>query len=203
MYKDVHVLEISNNKNTGKKDKNVRIKATLNINRFFPVYHKLNGSRGEVKGRRKCKTCLYICVLSPVHLWLIESPATSDGNSYTKWTTLITDELTTMCRHMQTYHAVITYPKHILLFYLMMWLQGLYRKWCQTKEFLSMLREDSQKQWKDAVMTAEQSTVDLHFQDFLKVQPYSDNLMKEAAIKWLIQTNQVCSTNFHVYKSIF
>ena len=116
MYKDVHVLEISNNKNTGKKDKNVRIKATLNINRFFPVYHKLNGSRGEVKGRRKCKTCLYICVLSPAHLWLIESPATSDGNSYTKWTTLITDELTTMRWHMQTYHAVITYPKHILLF---------------------------------------------------------------------------------------
>ena len=65
-----------------------------------------------------------------------------------------------------------------------------------------MLPEDSQKRQKDAVMTAEQSTVDSHFQDVPRVQPYSDDLMKEAAIKWLIQTNQVCSTNFCVYKSI-
>ena len=46
-----------------------------------------------------------------------------------------------------------------------------------------MLPEDSQKRRKDAVMTAEQSTVDSHFQDVPKVQPYSDDLMKEAAIK--------------------
>ena len=56
-----------------------------------------------------------------------------------------------------------------------------------------MLAEDSKKRRQDAVAIAEQTTVDSHFKDVPRVQPYSDALMKEAAIEWLIQTNQVHS----------
>ena len=74
-----------------------------------------------------------------------------------------------------------------------MGLQGFYRTWCKATGFLSMLPEDSKKRRAAAVETVEQTTVDSHFKDVLKVQPYSDVLMKEAAIEWLIQTNQVHS----------
>jgi len=54
-----------------------------------------------------------------------------------------------------------------------------------------MLPKDLKKRHQDVIDAAEQSTVALHFKDVPKVQPYSGQLMKDAAIEWLIQTNQV------------
>ena len=60
MYKDICILEISDNENNGKKLKNCRSEATKDIEEFFLVYHKPNGSKNEKKGRQECKTCLFV-----------------------------------------------------------------------------------------------------------------------------------------------
>ena len=63
MYKDVHVINIgSDDENASKKLKNSKAKATADIEEFFPVYHRLNGSKSEKKGKWECKTCLCIAI---------------------------------------------------------------------------------------------------------------------------------------------
>ena len=49
MYKDVNVIDISDDEDQGTKGKNNKLKATLDIEEFFPVYHR--AEKGGKKGR--------------------------------------------------------------------------------------------------------------------------------------------------------
>ncbi|KIL57453.1 hypothetical protein M378DRAFT_63818, partial [Amanita muscaria Koide BX008] len=71
--------------------------------------------------------------------------------------------------------------------------QGLYHRWCKSAGFLSMIPEDA-KAWRKAIAnTKEQTQVDDHFHHINledKPIPYSDETFKEAAIQWLVETDQ-------------
>jgi len=72
--------------------------------------------------------------------------------------------------------------------------QGRYHKWCKANNFLSMLPEDSKARRDAAAEKLKQSQVDDHFTvipEEEKPTPYTDELFKEAAIQWLIETDQV------------
>jgi len=72
--------------------------------------------------------------------------------------------------------------------------QGRYRKWCKANNFLSMLPEDSKARRDAAAEKLKQSQVDDHFTvipEEEKPTPYTDELFKEVAIQWLIETDQV------------
>ncbi|KAF9544162.1 hypothetical protein CPC08DRAFT_621334, partial [Agrocybe pediades] len=96
----------------------------------------------------------------------------------------ISNDCTTMRRHMAFKH------------------KKLYRTWCKTMNFLSMLPEDTsarrKKAAEDAWQALLQTEVDAHFPVAdrrvepvpERVPPYTDALFRKAAIKWLIQTNQ-------------
>ena len=62
-----------------------------------------------------------------------------------------------------------------------------------------MLPEDTEARHKAvAEKLLKQTSVNEHFKPAAPVekpQPYSDELFKEAAIEWLIETNQVCCLN--------
>ncbi|KAF8891446.1 hypothetical protein CPB84DRAFT_1641003, partial [Gymnopilus junonius] len=88
----------------------------------------------------------------------------------------LVSDATTLRRHMQSAHAAV------------------YRKWCKMNGFESMLPEDS-KARRAALLeeTLHQTEVDEHFQKQKledKPQPYSDKVFEEAAIQWLIETDQ-------------
>ncbi|KIJ89926.1 hypothetical protein K443DRAFT_60052, partial [Laccaria amethystina LaAM-08-1] len=71
--------------------------------------------------------------------------------------------------------------------------QGRYRKWCKSNNFLSMLPEDSKTRRDAAAEKLKQLQVDDHFTvipEEEKPMPYSDEVFKEAAIQWLIETDQ-------------
>ncbi|KIL55519.1 hypothetical protein M378DRAFT_55799, partial [Amanita muscaria Koide BX008] len=70
--------------------------------------------------------------------------------------------------------------------------KGLYRRWCKSTGFLSMIPEDA-KARREEKDSKEQTQVDDHFQRVNpgdKPTPYSDELFKEGAIRWLIETDQ-------------
>jgi hypothetical protein len=73
--------------------------------------------------------------------------------------------------------------------------QGPYRRWCKSNGFLSMLPEDAKARRKEALeKLIEQTQVNDHFHPMMpddKPTPYSDEAFKEAAIQWLIETDQV------------
>jgi hypothetical protein len=73
--------------------------------------------------------------------------------------------------------------------------QGRYRRWCTSSGFLSMLPEDAKARRKAALeKVMEQTQVDDHFRPMKpedKPTPYSDEVFKQAAIQWLIETDQV------------
>jgi hypothetical protein len=59
-----------------------------------------------------------------------------------------------------------------------------------------MLPEDARER-REATQALHQSAVDEHFKPLAsedKPIVYSDDIFKEAAIEWLIETNQVCYT---------
>ena len=72
--------------------------------------------------------------------------------------------------------------------------QDCYHKWCKKNNFLLMLPDDAKEQKAAKHVTPQQTQVDDHF---TKAWPedkpplYTEELFKEAAIKWLIQTDQV------------
>ncbi|KIL55713.1 hypothetical protein M378DRAFT_31805, partial [Amanita muscaria Koide BX008] len=74
--------------------------------------------------------------------------------------------------------------------------QGLYRRWCKLTGFFSMIPEDTKarRQLEEAITSAkEQTQVDDHFHRIKpedKPTPYSDEIFKEAAIRWLVETDQ-------------
>jgi hypothetical protein len=59
-----------------------------------------------------------------------------------------------------------------------------------------MLPEDTKARKADLLQKLEQSQVNEHFPKARpedKPVPYSDELFKEAAVRWLVETDQVCN----------
>jgi len=75
-------------------------------------------------------------------------------------------------------------------------IQRAYHKWCKDNGFESMLPEDAKAPHTEQLeILKKQTTVDDHFSVQKPNQtpkPYSDSLFEEAAIQWLIETDQVC-----------
>jgi hypothetical protein len=71
-----------------------------------------------------------------------------------------------------------------------------YRKWCKENNFVSILLNDAKARCatqQDA--STKQTAVDDHFSTQKledKPKPYSDSIFEEAAIQWLVETDQVC-----------
>jgi hypothetical protein len=109
----------------------------------------------------------------------------------------ITNEATTLRRHVESYHKV---NKH--------WnidmradaciTQAAYEKWCGLNNFESKLPKVVRER-KDAALAADrakQQSLDPHLtkeQPREKVIPYSDELFRDAAVQWLVETHQVYS----------
>ena len=72
-----------------------------------------------------------------------------------------------------------------------------YHKWAKANNFNSMLPENTKVCCAKVLEeNIHQMNVDDHFKPAPKEEkpdPYSDELFKEAAIEWLIKTNQVCT----------
>ncbi|KAF5365840.1 hypothetical protein D9757_012805 [Collybiopsis confluens] len=91
---------------------------------------------------------------------------------------LIVNEVTTLRRHLESHHAPA------------------YRQWCQKNEFTSMLPKEILARKAAAKDTAEkikQSTLDPHTEkrpEVKRVVAYSDALFWEAAVEWLVSTDQ-------------
>jgi hypothetical protein len=73
--------------------------------------------------------------------------------------------------------------------------QKTYRKWCQENNFQSMLPDDAKaRRTEQLETTTTQTAVNDHFSTQKpedKPKSYSDVLFEEAAIQWLIETDQV------------
>jgi hypothetical protein len=79
--------------------------------------------------------------------------------------------------------------------------QGDYHAWCKKESFESMLADDASKR-KKAVTLSRQNTLDGHLHEaplIERVIPYSDALFRDAAIEWLVTTDQVLSSLYHIY----
>ncbi|KAF9456062.1 hypothetical protein BDZ94DRAFT_1178523, partial [Collybia nuda] len=73
--------------------------------------------------------------------------------------------------------------------------KGVYHRWCKASGFVSMLPEDARarKLATAAQSRTEQTHVDTHFPTLKpedKPTPYSDEVFQEAALRWLIETDQ-------------
>ena len=77
-------------------------------------------------------------------------------------------------------------------------IQGIYLKWCKANNFDSMLPEDAKARRTEAHEALKQTRVGDHFttidpaNDHKKLDPFTQDLFKEAAIQWLVETDQVC-----------
>ncbi|KAF8336804.1 hypothetical protein F5887DRAFT_890955 [Amanita rubescens] len=83
-------------------------------------------------------------------------------------------EVSTLRRHMQSSH------------------KAAYQKWAETNSFLSMLPKDAENRRKDALAN-NQSRLDPHLREKQQkeaVIPYSDERFRDAAIEWLVSTDQ-------------
>ncbi|KAF9240078.1 hypothetical protein BU15DRAFT_34297, partial [Melanogaster broomeanus] len=76
-----------------------------------------------------------------------------------------------------------------------------YLQWCKANNFMSMLASDAQERRLAAAATsAKQGTLDEHVREVKpseRVVPYSHQLFREAAVEWLICTNQPIQTMDH------
>jgi hypothetical protein len=74
-------------------------------------------------------------------------------------------------------------------------LQHVYRKWCKDNNFESKLPDDIKaRKTAAAAANMRQGTLDEHVREIEPgehVLPYTDKLFREAAVEWLITTNQV------------
>ena len=74
-------------------------------------------------------------------------------------------------------------------------IQEEYLKWAKENDFVSMLPKDCKQRKESAAAAAVQQTrLDSHLQPVVakpKPTPYSDQLFHEAAIQWLVNTDQV------------
>ncbi|KAF8233429.1 hypothetical protein L208DRAFT_1266574, partial [Tricholoma matsutake] len=81
-------------------------------------------------------------------------------------------DVTTLRRHMQSNH------------------KAAYRQWAESNSFVSMLPKDAEKRRNDA---ASEKRLDSHLREKLqkeRVIPYHDDLFRDAAIEWLMSTDQ-------------
>ncbi|KZT24064.1 hypothetical protein NEOLEDRAFT_1068345 [Neolentinus lepideus HHB14362 ss-1] len=88
-------------------------------------------------------------------------------------TVVIVNEVTTLRRHIQGPHY------------------GVYHQWCKKNDFVSKLPKDKKK--KETEQKKDQATLDNHVQSAPaqeRVLPYSHERFREAAVKWLIATDQ-------------
>lgn len=72
--------------------------------------------------------------------------------------------------------------------------QSTYHEWAAKNNFLSMLPQDA-KDRKMKADTEKQTRLDPHLQEKKKkvpIIPYTDAIFREAAIEWLVATDQVC-----------
>lgn len=75
--------------------------------------------------------------------------------------------------------------------------QAEYKTWAKSAGFISKLPDDSTARKaaeNEAAAKLQQGRVDQHFPTAKpsdKVDPYSDALFRDAAVQWLIQTDQV------------
>ncbi|KAI5999077.1 hypothetical protein EDD15DRAFT_2160881, partial [Pisolithus albus] len=81
------------------------------------------------------------------------------------------NEATTLHRHLQSLH------------------RGEYLQWAAINEFPSMLPQDSKRRREEASLQS-QSSLDSHLVPKDRVVQYSDSAFREAAIRWLINTDQ-------------
>ncbi|KAG6871942.1 hypothetical protein C0992_010055, partial [Termitomyces sp. T32_za158] len=97
--------------------------------------------------------------------------------SITKQENTLVNQHTTLRRHLASKH------------------KGAYYKWCKTTGFISMLPQDTKARCQEAsnARSMEQTTVDSHFQKLeaggQKIL-YSNEFFREAAIQWLVETDQ-------------
>ena len=68
-----------------------------------------------------------------------------------------------------------------------------YEEWARSNNFVSMLPRDSKRRKQDTENSKEsQQRLDSHLREHEPVVPYSDAHFCEAAIEWLVATDQVC-----------
>jgi hypothetical protein len=73
--------------------------------------------------------------------------------------------------------------------------KGKYRKWAKSVSFLSKLPGDIKKRKKEEEEV--NRTLDRHFTEKKmseRVIHYSDKLFRQAAVEWLVATDQVCNS---------
>ncbi|KAJ3769344.1 hypothetical protein FB446DRAFT_648840 [Lentinula raphanica] len=91
---------------------------------------------------------------------------------------LIVNEVTTLCRHIESCHALA------------------YRLWCNKTQFTSMLPKDvsaGKASIKEAAEKQKQSMLDAHLEQKPGIKytvPYLSTLFREAAVEWLVRTDQ-------------
>ncbi|KAG1906237.1 uncharacterized protein F5891DRAFT_942271, partial [Suillus fuscotomentosus] len=84
----------------------------------------------------------------------------------------LVNEITTLHRHAEAHFS------------------GKYRKWANQHSFKSMLPGDVKARKENAA----QQRINAHLTEHKakRVVPYSDKLFRQAAIEWLVATDQVC-----------
>jgi hypothetical protein len=68
--------------------------------------------------------------------------------------------------------------------------QGQYLKWARDNEFQSMLPKDVRNR-NNATKVEAQPDLHPHLKEKPKVIPYTDTIFRDAAVEWLISTDQV------------
>ena len=125
------------------------------------------------------------------------------------------NEATTLRRHVESYHKVNIQNIINIMRANVCLSQAAYDKWCGLNNFQSKLPKVV-RECKNAALAADrakQQSLDPHLtkeQPREKMVPYSDDLFRDAAIQWLIETHQVFFTILrgsvlikHVRKSPF
>ncbi len=109
----------------------------------------------------------------------------------------ITNEVSTLCRHMQAHHEVRLFclSHSTMRTYMSYICKGKYWAWCEANSFTSMLPKDSFEWQEHAKVSAQNQT---HLNSVLQpltpkevIIPYTDAAFNEAAREWLIPTNKV------------
>lgn len=71
--------------------------------------------------------------------------------------------------------------------------QGEYLKWCSDNSFESMLPRDAKARLEARRAGQQQARLDSHLKELPlkeRIVPYNDELFREAAVQWLVQTDQ-------------
>ncbi|PCH43347.1 hypothetical protein WOLCODRAFT_86235 [Wolfiporia cocos MD-104 SS10] len=93
-------------------------------------------------------------------------------HSLSKHNKSVVNEVTTMRRHLQSAHS------------------GSYREWAAKSHFISMLPNDIKKR-KDMKLSQKQTRLDPHLRERAEcIPPYSHLAFRQAAIEWLVATDQ-------------